>query len=625
MTFFSIRHIKTKPNFYRIIFFLLILLYASLPTSAQEGYEVKKIRFDGNKTFKKDELLSNMAMYEISFIQRILRRKEPYFYSSEFADNDLERLIRFYQSEGFIYIQANVDTINTDREKRTVDVLFNIREGDPILVDSIAFEFQNAVGITNPDSLSRRITRRLTRRAALAKNKRFTDMALSEDIIRINKTFENRGFAYSETSYELDVDTAEKKTDVYLHTNPGPRATFGQTTISGNEHTREKFIRHQLTYAAGQRYDASKLDLVRRNLYDLQLYRIISVVPRLDYEDKETPIPVDIMLEEIPRISSEFGVGYGTEDKFRAFVDLTYRGVFHDATRLNLYLKHSALEPYHISLKLIQPQFLDKKMSIMLNPYFRRQVEPGFDTQTLGLNVPLNRKFSDQFNMALIYYYEKVSQQVESGDYEVPNPENKKFLYDKSGLQYAVTYSTALPRFSPASGFSSTLGFKYNGYIFPGDFNYTRLWVDLRKYQKLGNFTLALRGMMGGIHTPDSSGFIPVEDRFYSGGSTSIRGWGRSQLGPKRESGSPLGGKSIVEMSAELRYKLFWQLDGAVFVDAGNVWEESYRYKFNDLAYSAGVGLRYNTPIGPVRFDVSIPLWNEKKSLQFFLSVGQAF
>ena len=145
MTFFSIRHIKTKPNFYRIIFFLLILLYASLPTSAQEGYEVKKIRFDGNQTFKKDELLSNMAMYEISFIQRILRRKEPYFYSSEFADNDLECLIRFYQSEGFIYIQANVDTINTDREKRTVDVLFNIREGDPILVDSIAFEFQNAV------------------------------------------------------------------------------------------------------------------------------------------------------------------------------------------------------------------------------------------------------------------------------------------------------------------------------------------------------------------------------------------------------------------------------------------------------------------------------------------------
>ena len=70
MTFFSIRHIKTKPNFYRIIFFLLILLFASLPASAQEGYEVKKIRFDGNKTFKKDELLSNMAMYEISFIQR---------------------------------------------------------------------------------------------------------------------------------------------------------------------------------------------------------------------------------------------------------------------------------------------------------------------------------------------------------------------------------------------------------------------------------------------------------------------------------------------------------------------------------------------------------------------------
>lgn len=569
--------------------------------------------------------MPNLAMYELSFIQKVLRRKEPYFYSKEFADNDLERLIRFYQSEGFIYVQANVDTINMDKDKRTVDVLFNIREGEAILVDSIAFSFQNAVGITNPDSLSQRITRRLTRRSALGKDKRFRDLAMNEDIVRINRTFQNRGFAYSQTSYELDVDTAENTTDVYLHTQPGPRAKFGETNITGNEHTREKFIRKQLTYRTGDRYDASKLDLVRRNLYDLQLYRIISVVPRLDPENQDTPIPIDILLEEMPRIASEFGVGYGTEDKFRAFVDLTYRGVFNDATRLNLYLKHSALEPYHISLKLIQPQFLDKKTSIMINPYFRRQVEPGYDTQTLGLNVPLNRKFSDQFNMALIYYYEKVAQKVESGDYEVPNPESRKYLYDKSGLQYAVTYSTALPRFSPEAGFSSTLGFKYNGYLFPSDFNYTRLWLDLRKYQKLGDFTLALRGMIGGIHTPDSAGFIPVEDRFYSGGSNSVRGWGRSQLGPKRDTGTPLGGKSIIEMSVEVRRRLFWQLDGAVFMDAGNVWEKSYQYKFNDLAYSAGVGLRYKTPIGPVRFDVSMPLWNEKKSLQFFLSVGQAF
>lgn len=615
---------KKFINSFSLLLLWIAIFAFSVHAAAQDGYELKKIRFDGNKSFKKDELLSNLNAYEVSFIERITKRKEPYFYNKEFLESDLERLIRFYQSEGFIYVKATADTINTNNEKQEVDVIFRIREGTPILIDSLAFSFQQTDS-TRSDSLTQRITRRMMRRSVLKKNQRFTDLALSEDIARINKAFQNRGFAYSNTSFQLEIDISENNTDVFLRTEPGPRAKFGETNITGYEHTREKFIRKQITYSEGERYDASKLDLLRRNLYDLQLYRIISVVPRMDFSNQKAPIPIDIVLEEMPRFSTEFGLGYGTEDKFRAYVDLTYRGLFNDATRLNLYLKHSALEPYHISLKLIQPQFLDKKTSIMINPYFRRQVEPGFDTQTLGLNIPLNRKFNDQFNAALIYYFEKVAQKVESGDFEVPDPESKKYLYDKSGLQLSAIYSNALPRFSPEKGFSASFGFKYNGYFFPSDFNYTRLWLDVRNYQKLGDFTLALRGMIGGIHSPDSAQFIPVEDRFYSGGSNSVRGWARSQLGPKRDTGSPLGGKSVLEMSVELRHRIFWQLDGAVFMDAGNVWSESYKYHFNELGYSAGVGLRYKTPIGPIRFDVSMPLWSKKKSPQFFLSVGQAF
>jgi len=164
-----------------------------------------------------------------------------------------------------------------------------------------------------------------------------------------------------------------------------------------------------------------------------------------------------------------------------------------------------------------------------------------------------------------------------------------------------------------------------NGYFFGGDYSYIRLWSDFRTYQKAGDLVMAFRLMAGGIHSSDESNFIPVEDRFYSGGSNSIRGWSRSQLGPKRESGSPLGGKSIFESNIELRYPLFWRLGGVAFFEAGNVWEEEFKYKLNDLGYAAGAGLRLETPIGPVRFDVGLPLWNEKKSPQFFISVGQAF
>ncbi len=156
-------------------------------------------------------------------------------------------------------------------------------------------------------------------------------------------------------------------------------------------------------------------------------------------------------------------------------------------------------------------------------------------------------------------------------------------------------------------------------------FSYTRLWGTYRTYRQIGDFTLAFKLMAGGIKSSDSSKFIPVEDRFYSGGSNSVRGWNRAELGPKRESGTPLGGSSILESSFEVRFPLFWRLSAVAFVDAGNTWREEYTYRLNELAYAVGPGLRIETPIGPIRFDVGFPVRNDKKTPQFFISVGQAF
>jgi outer membrane protein insertion porin family len=263
--------------------------------------------------------------------------------------------------------------------------------------------------------------------------------------------------------------------------------------------------------------------------------------------------------------------------------------------------------------------------SIELNPFITRNTEPGYKTRTYGVNMPITYQFNSWLNSSLNYYLEDVQQTVEQDDPEFQNPESTKFLYNKSGILFTTIFNNSNPRFSPEKGMNLSIGFKVNGYLFGGDFSYTRLMGDLRTYHRVGDLVIAARILAGGISSADTSGFIPVEDRFYSGGSNSVRGWNRAELGPKRESGSPLGGKSILEGNLELRYKLFWRLSGVVFLDAGNVWQQSYDYQINELGYAAGSGLRLDTPIGPVRFDVGFPVWNEKKSPQFFISVGQAF
>ena len=117
----------------------------------------------------------------------------------------------------------------------------------------------------------------------------------------------------------------------------------------------------------------------------------------------------------------------------------------------------------------------------------------------------------------------------------------------------------------------------------------------------------------------------PIEERFFSGGSMSVRGWQRSQLGPKNAKNDPIGGNSLLECSAEMRYPIWKIFSGAAFLDFGNVWNKAFEHNLSELRYAPGLGLRIDTPIGPIRFDVARPIWDDEKQLQFHLSVGQAF
>jgi outer membrane protein insertion porin family len=604
-----------------LLFIFFLFLAGTTQLSAQENYEVRKVTFTGNKTLKKDFLLEKMALKEVSWLEKKFTKKEPFLYSEELMDLDLERLKRIYQSEGFLNVQTGLHPLVVNEKNQTVKIEIEITEGEPVITDTISLELIQNTSNTDPDSLLKRFSGKLN----LKEGKRFRDEALKQDTRFVEDVFRSLGYAYSSADYNLNFKPEELTTGIRYTVQPGPVSYLGETRISGIKNVSEEFIRKQLKYQEGDLYDKSLLDRTRQNLYSLQLFRVVSVLPEREPQTQKSPIPVNIYIEEAPRITTRFGAGYGTEDKFRTFLDLNYRGFLGGARRINLYLKHSALEPYSVRLRWIQPRFLGFNSTISVNPFLVRSKEPGYDTRTFGLNIPLTYQFSPSTTGKITYYLEDVQQRIEAGDSEFLNRESNRFLYNKSGVLLSGVFNNSSPAFSPVSGINLSLSYKVNGHIFGSDFNYTRLWSDVRAYRDLGRFVLAVRLMAGGISSADSSGFIPVEDRFYSGGSNSIRGWNRSELGPKRESGTPLGGKSIFESNFEIRYPLVWRLSLVAFFEAGNVWEKSWSYDFNNLAYAAGSGLRLETPIGPVRFDVGVPIWNEKRSPQFFISVGQAF
>jgi outer membrane translocation and assembly module TamA len=128
---------------------------------------------------------------------------------------------------------------------------------------------------------------------------------------------------------------------------------------------------------------------------------------------------------------------------------------------------------------------------------------------------------------------------------------------------------------------------------------------------------------------------VPFSKKYFLGGATSIRGWGRYEVSPLSGSGLPIGGNSMVALSGELRAMLRGNFGGVLFADGGNVWAESMGFKLGELRYAVGPGLRYQTPVGPIRFDVGyqinpIPdlLVNgspQKRRFRIHFSIGQAF
>jgi outer membrane protein insertion porin family len=282
--------------------------------------------------------------------------------------------------------------------------------------------------------------------------------------------------------------------------------------------------------------------------------------------------------------------------------------------------KYSKLEPGRFQLTLHQPQFPEPKTALQLSPFFIRQKESNYKVERLGGELAAQRVWGKFSNGLARYRFERVN----------ADTSGVAALYRKSIFTLGLFRNGSAPLFSPTRGTFTALEADWSGLLFGADFQYLKATLEARRYfEIISEVVLAGRAKLGTIHPLSGRRPIaPPEERFYAGGSSSVRGWQRQQLGPKDGAHEPLGGNSLFESSVELRFPVWKALGAAAFADAGNVWLTTNTFALDDLHCAAGWGLRYDTPIGPARVDLAWKLNRQSEregKFEFHVSVGQAF
>jgi len=632
-----------NPARLRVLIFFL--LWSSQFARAQDNYEIKQFKIDGVHRVSKEALREGLATQTGPWSNRILRWRQAPLFSTEEFERDLRRIIEFYQREGFFHAQIAAHQITANDEKQQVRLQVTIAENQPTRMIDYQLAGADLPRVEQLFQIVKSIIKPGDRlRAGALRN---AQLALATDLA-------NHGFPFVSVEPRLQRDDSAKTAVVSFRINPGPAYVFGDVKVTGNTRISSRAVEDQLPFLRGEVFDQSKLIEGQQRVYRLELFQSVNI-RALASDSNHSEIPIAVRVREAPARTLKFGVGYGTEDLFRGAIDFRRRNFLGGARRLDIEIKYSDIEPGRGQARIFQPHFFDAKTGLTVTPFYRREApklikndtlnSPGgrkikkrreliYSLRSFGGELTAQRQFALHTNAYLRYRLEDVA--------STPGPAQATLdippTYRKASWGLGMLYNNSQPLFAPTRGHYYSAQLDYSGklsefYYFRTVFHYVKTIVEARRYREIAPQTvLAYRLKLGSLEVlDDPSNIAPLEERFYAGGGSSVRGWQRSELGPRA------GGRSLLEGSIEARFKIFpsarsnliRSLGAALFLDFGNVWPTALTYKIEKIRSALGAGLRYDTPIGPIRLDAARKTYFnpavEPRRWEYYLSVGQAF
>jgi translocation and assembly module TamA len=480
---------------------------------------------------------------------------------------------------------------------------------------------------------------------------------------RLLTALENQGYAFAKVDPPVATEDLEQHVlDLTFHVTTGPHVRIGDLRFEGLKRVHERLVRRRLLLHTGQPYSALEVEQARKDLLTLGVFASVNV--RLgDAPDAEGRVPLTFQMQERPRHAVSLSGAYSSDLGGSAGVTWSDRNVRGNAEQLNLSAKVINLGGtattgvgYDTSAKYILPEFAHRDQSLQFAVGAIKQALQAYQQEAVTSGVTLSRKLSSVWTatVAISAVRERITQESITQHYTlIALPLG--ILYDSTDLPSPLSDATHGVRASLTLAPTRSHG-PTSTTFFITQFSIAD-YLDLHRLfrTETGRSVLAVRALLASapgasesvetidgvqVRVPD----MPPDQRFYAGGSGTVRGYRFQSVGPEFPDGNPVGGTALSAINVEFRQRFGRSFGAALFADAGAVGERlsplsglihggrcssgaSSQSTTNCWAVGVGGGLRYYTPIGALRLDLAVPTYRRPNDDRFevYIGLGQAF
>ena len=558
--------------------------------------------------------LVGVEVFDTKKIKKKMKTKRKKFFKQELLDEDLKMIEAYYKDRGFLKVRLGTPIVNYNEENTEILVTLFVYDGLKYTVGDIRFQGNYVFTIEE-----------LGRDLEVKHGEIFNQAKFEASLSNIQERYAEKGYILMRLNPEYSTDDERKIVNSLISIEENGIVYIDRIHLEGNVITKDYVIKREFLVKERDPFNVKKIRRTQEKLYNLGFFSDVGI----EIGGTDNPYRADLICRVTEQRTGllSMGAGYSSQDGLVGTFQITQSNLFGRGQRLDLMLEFGKKKTNY-QIGFTEPWLLGRHVSFGIDLYNTDRDRDYYRETRTGGDIRVGPYLSDILSLHFTYDYERIKVYDADPDYE--KWETKKKGDVSSSLTTYLIRDSRDNIFDASRGSQNSISLQVSGGILGGDTDFVKTFGSSSWFfPTFWRFVLAIQ-LRGGVVSsfPHSKG-VPIYERFYVGGADSVRGYDYREIGP------PEGGVMMFVSNVEYKFPIVMEkgrtvLQGAVFVDMGGSWKKedvnfTIGYDPNQLKVGIGAGIRFQTPLFPVRLDWGYGLHKREDKSQWYFTIGQLF